>query len=68
MGWQCLQAEWDFNRRAGFTESDDDLPACMKAEPVGEWAYVFDVDATILQQVKRSLLPVAEDFCDKPFF
>ena len=68
VGWQCLQAEWDFNRRAGFTESDDDLPACMKAEPVGEWAYVFDVDATILQQVKRSLLPVAEDFCDKPFF
>lgn len=68
MGWQCLQAEWDFNRRAGFTDSDDDLPACMKTEPVGEWAYVFDVDATILQQVKRSLLPVAEDFCDKPFF
>ena len=68
MGWQCLQAEWEFNRRAGFTALDDDLPECMKTEPIGEWSYVFDVDAAILQQVKQSLLPVAEDFCQKPFF
>lgn len=68
MGWQCLQAEWEFNRRAGFTASDDDLPECMKTEPVGEWAYVFDVDPAILQQVKQGLLPLAADFCEKPFF
>lgn len=68
MGWQCLQAEWEFNRRAGFTAGDDDLPQCMKTEPIGEWAYVFDVDRATLQQVKQSLMPLSGDFCQKPFF
>lgn len=68
MGWLCLRTEWEFNRRAGFTTSDDDLPECMKTEPIGEWAYVFDVDPATLQQVKQSLLPMATDFCRKPFF
>jgi aldehyde:ferredoxin oxidoreductase len=68
MGWQCLQDEWEFNRRAGFTAADDDLPGFMKTEPVGEWSYVFDVDAATLQRVKAGMLPLAEGFCDKPIF
>ncbi len=68
LGWQCLQDEWEFNRRAGFGEADDDLPEFLKREPVGEWGYVFDVDAAILRQVKAAMLPQAENVCDKPIF
>src|SRR3990172_696695 len=32
IGWQCLEDEWEFNRRAGFTEADDDLPTCLREE------------------------------------
>jgi aldehyde:ferredoxin oxidoreductase len=35
IGWQCLSDEWEFNSRAGFTEADDDLPACLREEGVG---------------------------------
>ena len=35
MGWQCLADEWEFNRRAGFTEADDVLADCMKQDPIG---------------------------------
>jgi aldehyde:ferredoxin oxidoreductase len=68
MGWQCLQSEWEFNRRAGFTDADDDVPEFMKTEPIGDWSYVFDVDAATLRQVKAGMLPLAEDFYDKPIF
>lgn len=68
LGWRCLQDEWEFNRRAGFTEADDDLPDFLKREPVGEWAYVFDLDAATLRKVKAAMLPPAEDICDKPIF
>ncbi len=27
LGREALQMEWDFNRQAGFTEEDDELPA-----------------------------------------
>ena len=68
IGWQCLQAEWEFNRQAGFTDADDDIPEFMKTEPIGDWSYVFDVDAATLRQVKAGMLPLAEDFYDKPIF
>jgi len=35
IGWRCLEDEWAFNDKAGFTRADDDLPACMKEEGVG---------------------------------
>ncbi len=68
MGWDCLRAEWEFNRRAGFTDEDDELPDFMKQEAIGEWAYKCDVDTAILRKVKDQLLPLAADFFDKPIF
>lgn len=68
LGWQCLQEEWAFNRAAGFGEADDDMPDFLKTEPVGEWAYVFDVGAAELQRIKARRLPPAEGFYDKPIF
>jgi len=51
-GWQCLQDEWEFNRRAGFTRADDTLSAPLREEPIGAGAgMVFDVSPEIIQQV-----------------
>ena len=32
LGREALQMKWEFNRRAGFTEADDELPAFFYAE------------------------------------
>ncbi len=48
LGWQCLQDEWEFNRRAGYTEKDDELPDCMKQDPIGPAKVVFDVPREVV--------------------
>jgi aldehyde:ferredoxin oxidoreductase len=52
LGWQILQDEWEFNRRAGFTDADDVLPECMKQDPIGPTNAVFDVKREIVAQAK----------------
>jgi aldehyde:ferredoxin oxidoreductase len=55
IGWQCLQDEWEFNKRAGFTEADDVLPAYMAEEGVGPGGIMkFDVSQEVIQQAKES--------------
>jgi aldehyde:ferredoxin oxidoreductase len=44
MGWQCLEDEWEFNRRAGFGPEDDKMAACMAEDAIGgEVKFVWDV-------------------------
>jgi aldehyde:ferredoxin oxidoreductase len=43
MGWQILQDEWAFNRRAGFDASHDVMPDCLKQDPIGPAKWVWDV-------------------------
>ncbi len=43
MGWQILQDEWEFNRRAGFGPGDDVMPDCMKQDAIGPAKLVWDV-------------------------
>jgi aldehyde:ferredoxin oxidoreductase len=50
IGWQCLQDEWEFNRRAGFTESDDVMPECMQQDPIGPAKVVWDVPGDLVRQ------------------
>ena len=49
LGWQCMQDEWEFNRRAGWKNEDDDMPDCMKQDAVGPASVVWDVAADIVQ-------------------
>jgi aldehyde:ferredoxin oxidoreductase len=59
-GWQCLQDEWEFNRLAGFDESHDDLPACLRNEGIGpDGMFKFQVDKEIIRQV-RTRMPFSE--------
>ena len=53
MGWQILQDEWEFNRRAGLTEKDDEMPDCMKQDPIGPAKVVWDVSPEIVRQAKE---------------
>jgi aldehyde:ferredoxin oxidoreductase len=61
IGWRCLQDEWDFNRRAGWRDEDDDLPEVMKTEGVGPGgAMKFDVPRDVIAQAK------AQRFAPRP--
>jgi aldehyde:ferredoxin oxidoreductase len=54
IGWQYLKDEWAFNDGAGFTEADDDLPACLREEGVGPGGVMkFDVTADVIQEAKK---------------
>jgi aldehyde:ferredoxin oxidoreductase len=59
-GWQCLQDEWEFNKRAGFTAADDVLAECLAQDPIGPAKMVFDVPAEIVQQV-YTRMPAGDD-------
>jgi len=50
-GWQCLQDEWEFNRRAGFTEADDKFPDWMSTEAIPTNGAVFDVPTEEIRRV-----------------
>ena len=53
IGWNCLEEEWEFNRRAGLTEKDDDLPACCREEGIGENnEMTFDVSTEAIAMAK----------------
>jgi aldehyde:ferredoxin oxidoreductase len=65
-GWQCLADEWEFNRRAGFTTTDDDLPACMKQDPIGPAKVVFDVAPEIIADAKVRKTELRDDFFSSP--
>jgi aldehyde:ferredoxin oxidoreductase len=53
--WECLSDEWEFNRRAGFTEKDDVMPECMKQDGVGPQKVVWDVPEGVAAEVYRRL-------------
>ncbi len=53
LGWQCLEDEWEFNRRAGFTDDDDDIAACLREEGIGPGNELkFDIDPELLRKAK----------------
>ena len=61
LGWQCLQDEWEFNRRAGFDVADDDLPACLRDEGIGpDHVLKFDVPKDVIAKAKVRF-PIREE-------
>ena len=47
-GWQCLEDEWEFNRRAGLGDEDDLMPDCMAQDEIGPDKLVWDVSADVV--------------------
>jgi aldehyde:ferredoxin oxidoreductase len=62
--WQILSDEWEFNRRAGFSE-DDPMPECIKKDPIGPTNAVWDVPQELVSQVYQRLEPSEELFTTK---
>jgi aldehyde:ferredoxin oxidoreductase len=52
-GWQCLEDEWEFNRRAGFSPEDDLMPDCMKQDAIGPTNLVWDLDPDLVSRVYK---------------
>ncbi len=63
--WQILSDEWEFNRRAGFTE-DDPMPECIKKDPIGPANAVWDVPQDIVRKAYERFEPREELFTTKP--
>lgn len=63
-GWQILEDEWEFNRRAGFTAADDVLPECMRTDPIGPNGDVFDLPPKVIADAKVRK-PVGPEFFSK---
>ena len=63
--WQCLSDEWEFNRRAGWTEKDDVMPDCMKEDGVGPAKIVWDVPEGLAAEAYRRLEARDELFATK---
>lgn len=59
-GWQCLQDEWAFNRKAGLTPATDALPEWMTTEAIPTNGAVFDVPREEIERV-FTLMPFEED-------
>ena len=59
-GWQCLVDEWEFNRKAGFSQDKADLPAWLRTEAVPSNGATFDVPLEEIQRV-FTRMPVSDD-------
>jgi aldehyde:ferredoxin oxidoreductase len=66
IGWRCLEDEWTFNKRAGFTVADDDLPEIMRTEGVGpDHALKFSVPPDVIAKAKVRFAAREELFTGK---
>jgi aldehyde:ferredoxin oxidoreductase len=65
MGWQCMLDEWEFNRRAGFSQDGDQMPACMKEDGIGPANATFDVKPEIVIQTYKRFEPREKLFTTK---
>jgi len=57
MGIACLEAERDFNRRAGLRDDLSDVPEFMRSEPLPPFNTVFDVAQADMQRIWDVQLP-----------
>jgi aldehyde:ferredoxin oxidoreductase len=60
IGWQCLEDEWEFNRRAGFKPEDYDVPEWLRTEPVPSNGAVFAVPKDQLLRVFQRM-PISDE-------
>jgi len=60
IGWNCMQDEWEFNRRAGFGPEDNDLPEWMRTEAIPSNGAVFAVPKEEIMRVFQRM-PVSDE-------
>ncbi|MCS5636839.1 MAG: aldehyde ferredoxin oxidoreductase [Myxococcota bacterium] len=66
-GWQCLEDEWEFNRRAGFGPEDDKMAACMAEDEIGDATkFVWDVPDEVVASAYSRCEPRDELYTARP--
>jgi aldehyde:ferredoxin oxidoreductase len=55
LGRETLKLEWEFNRQAGFTEQDDELPGFFYEEPLPPTNYIARFHSGDVQEVMAQL-------------
>jgi len=65
MGWRCMQDEWEFNRRAGWKNQDDEMPDCMKQDAIGPAKVAWDVKPDVVQAAYTRFDPREELYTTK---
>jgi len=66
LAWQCMQEEWEFNRRAGFGPKDDEMPDTMKEDPIGPEKVVWDIPQDIVKRAYERFEAREELFTQRP--
>ena len=66
IAWQCMQDEWEFNRRAGFGPKDDEMPECMKQDAIGPAKFVWDVPSEVVAAAYKRFEARDELFTQRP--
>ena len=52
-GWECLEDEWAFNKKAGWKDEDNGVSQCLVEEGIGpDHSMKFDVPLEIINQSK----------------
>ncbi len=65
MGWQCMEDEWEFNRRGGWKNDEDVMPDCMKEDAIGPAKVVWDVKDEVVQSAYQRFEARPELFTTK---
>ena len=60
LGWQCMEDEWEFNRRAGFGPEDNDVPEWLRTEAVPSNGAVFAISKEDMKRVFERM-PVSDE-------
>jgi aldehyde:ferredoxin oxidoreductase len=66
LAWECMQLEWEFNRRAGFGPEDDVMCDTMMQDPIGPTGLVWDVPQDVVSQAYQRFEPREELFTQRP--
>jgi aldehyde:ferredoxin oxidoreductase len=66
LAWQCMQQEWEFNRRAGFGPEDDVMCDTMKQDAIGPEKLVWDVPEDVVSKAYERFEARDELFTQRP--
>ncbi len=66
LAWECMQVEWEFNRRAGFGPEDDVMCDTMKQDPIGPSQLVWDIPEDVVAKAYERFEARDELFTQRP--
>ena len=66
LAWECMQREWEFNRRAGFGPEDDVMCDSMKQDAIGPTKMVWDVPEDVVARAYERFEARDELYTQRP--